>query len=58
MNRDQVNAWRVAQGLSPMVPTAADAAKAKARKQAHSANAAAHAELQRTIRGNRNRNKK
>ena len=58
MNREQINAFRAAHGLAPIVPTAAEVAKAKARKQAKNANAAAHAALQRNIRDMRNRNKK
>lgn len=58
MNREQINAFRTAHGLDPIVPTAEAIAKAKARKQAKNANAAAHAQLQRTIRDARNRNRK
>ena len=58
MNRKQVNDWRVAHGLDPIVPTAEDMLRAKRRKAAQNSNAAAHAALQRTIRDNRNRNRK
>jgi hypothetical protein len=58
MNRTEINAFRAAHGLAPIVPTAEELQRAKARKQAKNANAAAHATLQRTIRDNRNRNRK
>jgi hypothetical protein len=58
MNRTEINAFRTAHGLAPLVPTAEELQRAKARKQAKNANAAAHAALQRTIRDNRNRNRK
>ena len=58
MNREQINAFRVAHGLAPIVPTDAEMAKAKQRKQAKNANKAAHAALQRQIRDMRNRNRK
>ncbi len=58
MNREQINTWRAAHGLAPIVATADELARQKRRKQAQNANAAAHAALQRTIRDNRNRNRK
>lgn len=58
MNREQINAFRTAHGLAPIVATAEELARQKRKKQAHNANAAAHAALQRTIRDNRNRNRK
>ncbi len=58
MNRTQANALRALMGLGPIVTTAEDAAKAKARKRAQAANRAAHAALQAEIRANRNRNTK
>lgn len=58
MNREQINTWRVAHGLAPIVSSSQELARAKARKQAKNANAAAHAALQREIRDIRNRNRK
>jgi hypothetical protein len=58
MNREQINAFRTAHGLAPIMPSAEELQRAKQRKQARNANAAAHAALQRTIRDNRNRNRK
>jgi hypothetical protein len=58
MNHTEINAFRTAHGLVPLVPTPEELQRAKARKQAKNANAAAHAALQRTIRDNHNRNRK
>jgi hypothetical protein len=58
MNREQINAFRTAHGLDPIVPTEAELQRAKARRQAANANRAAHAQLQREIRDVRNRNRK
>ena len=58
MNRTEINAFRTAHGLVPLVPTAEELHRAKVRKQAKNANAAAHPAVQRTIRDNRNRNRK
>lgn len=58
MNREQINAFRVAHGLAPIVNTAEQDAKRKQRARAAAANKAAHAALQRQIRDARNRNKK
>lgn len=58
MNREQINAFRVAHGLSPIVATAEQEAKRKQRAKAAAANKAAHAALQRQIRDARSRNKK
>ena len=58
MNREQINAFRVAHGLAPIVDTPEQVAKKRARARAANANKAAHAALQRQIRDMRNRNKK
>jgi len=58
MNREQINAFRMAHGLSPIVDSVAQIAARKRRAQAAAANRAAHAQLQREIRDNRNRNRK
>lgn len=58
MNREQINAFRVSQGLAPIVDSEAQIAAKKRRKAAANANAAAHAQLQRQIRDARNRNRK
>ena len=58
MNRTQANELRALMGLGPLVTTAEDAAKAKARKRAQAANRAAHAQLQRDLKSLRSKGKK
>lgn len=58
MNREQINTWRVAHGLAPIVASETEIAARKRRVKAAQANKAAHAQLQRDIRNARNRNKK
>lgn len=58
MNREQINAFRLAHGLAPIVDTAEQAAAKRAKARRANANKAAHAALQRQIRDVRNRNKK
>lgn len=58
MHREQINAFRLAHGLAPIVDTSEQAAAKRAKAKARSANMAAHSALQKQIRDIRNRNRK